>query len=43
MKLQVTARHQSPVSVNGPKSAPHFSSDKVDLCRFTEGTELNRF
>ena len=30
MKLQVTARHQSPVRVSGPKSAPHFSSDKVE-------------
>ena len=30
IKLQVTARHQSPVRVSGPKSAPHFSSDKVE-------------
>ena len=30
MKLQVPARHQSPVRVSGPKSAPHFSSDKVE-------------
>ena len=30
MKLQVTVRHQSPVRVSGPKSAPHFSSDRVE-------------
>ena len=24
IKLQVTVLHQSPVSVSGPKSAPHF-------------------
>lgn len=27
MKLQVTVLHQSPVSVRGPKSAPHFMMD----------------
>ena len=30
MKLQVTVRHQSPGRVSGPKSAPHFSSDRVE-------------
>ena len=29
MKLQVTVRHQSPVRVSGPKSAPHFNSANV--------------
>ena len=33
MKLQVMARHQSPVRVSGPKSAPHFSKASVEGSR----------